>query len=114
MLDLNRALDDVDWGMISDGLPLTARDSQANRRARSGLGLIPRRLSGLGEVWKSPVSQSDLDDRIDAIPRLYHATLAQEPERKSGVEGKREKGRVEIRGGHYIQNEKTTQNTRKQ
>lgn len=80
MLDLNRALDDVDWAMISDGLPLTARHSQANRRARSGLGLIPRRLSGLGEIWKSPVSQSDLDDRIEAIHRPYHAMLAQELE----------------------------------
>src|SRR3990167_4074700 len=80
MLDLNRALDDVDWGMIADGEPLTARHSQANRRARSGLGLIPRRLSGLGEIWKSPIGRSELDDRIEAIHRPYHALLAQELE----------------------------------
>lgn len=80
MLDLNRALDDVDWGMIADGEPDSRYHSQANRRARSGLGLIPRRLSGLGEIWKSSISRAELAERIEGIHRPYHAALAQELE----------------------------------
>lgn len=80
MLDLNRALDDVDWGMIADGRPDSRFHSQANRRARSGLGLIPRRLSGVGEIWKSSISRAELVERIEGIHRPYHAALAQELE----------------------------------
>lgn len=81
MLDLNRAPDDVDWGMISDAKPPPARHSQANRRARSGLGLIPRRLADLGEIWKSPLSQAELDERIEHIHGPYHTLLSHELER---------------------------------
>lgn len=80
ILDLNRALDDVDWGMIADGQPASRHHSQANRRARSGLGLIPRRLSGHGEIWRSPISRAELVERIEGIHRPYHAALAQELE----------------------------------
>ena len=58
MLDLNRAQDDVDWEMIRGGAPLMPRHSHANRRARSGLGLVPRRLPGFGEIWKAGLSKS--------------------------------------------------------
>lgn len=76
MLDLNRAADDVDWSMISDGGPLVARHSLANRRARSGLGLVPRRLPGLGEVWRHRMVRAELDERIAGIHAPYHAALA--------------------------------------
>ncbi len=79
MIDLNRASDDIDWSMIS-GKPRTSLPphSLANRRARSGLGLIPRRLSGLGEIWKQPLSHADLERRIAGIHRPYHQKLSQE------------------------------------
>lgn len=80
MLDLNRALDDVDWGMIAGGQPGSGYHSQANRRARSGLGLIPRRLSGHGEIWRSSISRAELAERIEGIHRPYHAALAQQLE----------------------------------
>ncbi len=77
MLDLNRAPDDVDWGMFDCGAP-DDLDSQApGRRARSGLGLIPRRLPGLGELWKRRHTAAELADRIGAIHEPYHANLAQ-------------------------------------
>lgn len=77
MLDLNRATDDMDWSMVIDGPPRsTARHSLANRRARSGLGLVPRRLPGLGEVWKDRLSRAELDARIVGIHAPYHAALA--------------------------------------
>lgn len=77
MLDLNRAVDDMDWSMVAEGTPRSAtRNSLANRRARGGLGLIPRRLPGLGEIWKARVSKADLDARIAGIHTPYHAALS--------------------------------------
>ncbi|MFZ1742578.1 MAG: N-formylglutamate amidohydrolase, partial [Pontixanthobacter sp.] len=76
MIDLNRATDDVDWDMIIDGAPEGARHSAANRRARSGLGLVPRRLPGLGEIWKSRLTKSELTSRIRQIHVPYHAALS--------------------------------------
>src|SRR6476661_2962161 len=40
MLDLNRSPDDMDWSMVVGGAPSGARHSLANRRARSGLGVV--------------------------------------------------------------------------
>ena len=76
MLDLNRAADDMDWSMVADGAPPGARHSLANRRARSGLGLVPRRLPGLGEVWKGRIARADLDARLATIHAPYHAALS--------------------------------------
>jgi len=82
MLDLNRAVDDIDWGMIEGKTPtVEARHSQANRRSRSGLGLLPRRLSGLGEIWRGPIKRSELDARVEGIHKPDHVALSQELER---------------------------------
>jgi len=75
MLDLNRARDDVDWGMVRGAKQTGPQHSQANRRARSGLGLVPRRLPGFGEIWRSPLEADELDARIEGIHRPYHATI---------------------------------------
>jgi len=85
MLDLNRAHDDIDWDMIA-GARKRARPAQtivgkagsANRRARSGLGLVPRRLPGFGEIWRHPLGRDELDARIDHIHRPYHDFLQSE------------------------------------
>lgn len=76
MIDLNRASDDVDWEMIREGKPEEERRTLTNRRSRSGLGLVPRRLPRLGEIWKGQISQLQLAARIDGIHRPYHQTLA--------------------------------------
>lgn len=75
MIDLNRAPDDIDWGMVSGKPAAKPRNSLANRRARSGLGLVPRRLPGAGELWRSHISPDELDRRISAIHQPYHAAL---------------------------------------
>lgn len=73
MIDLNRAADDVDWEMIEPRPLLFAHRAPApGRRARSGLGLIPRRLPGLGEVWKTRTSRAELDARIAQIHAPWH------------------------------------------
>jgi len=79
MIDLNRAADDVDWDMIAhrsgEGAP-TPGPSASGRRARSGLGLIPRRLPGIGELWKRRHDRAELDARITHVHEPYHNALA--------------------------------------
>lgn len=89
MLDLNRSDDDIDWDMISGARRrerpaqtiFGSRSGRANHRARSGLGLVPRRLPGFGEIWRQPLTRDELDARIDHIHRPYHAFLRHELER---------------------------------
>ena len=90
MVDLNRSTDDIDWEMFSRGSPAdrfpdrhddTLGSYAPGRRARSGLGLIPRRLPGLGELWKRRHDHAELDARIGQIHSPYHECLAAELER---------------------------------
>lgn len=76
MIDLNRAADDIDWDMFGRGAPQDV-GSYTPGRARSGLGLIPRRLPGLGELWKRRHDEADLQARISGIHEPYHACLAE-------------------------------------
>ena len=76
MIDLNRAPDDLDWSMIEDAQPTGSQHSSANRRARSGLGLVPRRVAGVGEIWRNSLSQNDIADRLAGIHEPYHRALA--------------------------------------
>jgi N-formylglutamate amidohydrolase len=75
MIDLNRAENDIDWDMFGRGAPDNLGSHIPGRRARSGLGLIPRRLPGLGELWNRRHEHEDLADRLDGIYRPYHNCL---------------------------------------
>ena len=86
MLDLNRAQDDIDWEMVAEGAPFETNrrrsgSAGSNTRARSGLGLVPRRLPGFGEIWRRRLTQAELTRRIEQIHEPYHAFLAAELER---------------------------------
>lgn len=76
MIDLNRGTEDVDWDMFARGKPDAIGSYTPGLRARSGLGLIPRRLPGLGELWKRRHDEAELAARIDHIHQPYHACLA--------------------------------------
>lgn len=76
MIDLNRAPDDVDWDMFGMRAGDRASGAATGKRARSGLGLIPRRLPGIGELWKRRHSEGDLTERIAKIHEPYHARLS--------------------------------------
>ena len=83
MLDLNRASDDIDWDMVEggaleDGQRSAHRNPGTNARARSGLGLVPRRLPGFGEIWRSRLPREELARRIDRIHQPYHEFLGTE------------------------------------
>jgi len=80
LIDLNRASDDVDWEMIVGGAPRGQRRSLANRRSRAGLGLVPRRLPGVGEIWNRRMTSEELDARIAGVHQPYHRQLGQAAE----------------------------------
>jgi N-formylglutamate amidohydrolase len=77
MIDLNRAPEDVDWDMFAGGRPASAARHNPGMRVRSGLGLIPRRLAGLGELWNRRHDEADLAARIAGIHAPYHHCLAE-------------------------------------
>lgn len=70
MIDMNRAASELDPAAITDrhGLPPTAR-------ARAGLGLIPTRLANIGALWRSPIDEAELEQRLATVHRPYHDTL---------------------------------------
>lgn len=76
MIDLNRAEDDVDWDMFARGRFDRLGSYVPGLRARSGLGLIPRRVPGLGELWKHHHDEDELELRLGSIHRPYHDCLA--------------------------------------
>lgn len=82
MIDLNRADDDIDWDMIEGphirGSIPQPRPAGSNARARSGLGLVPRRLPSFGEIWRQKLPREELNRRIESIHRPYHEFLAKE------------------------------------
>ena len=78
MIDLNRAPSEMDWDMLAEGRPAGQPFVRSGRRARGGLGLIPRRLPGLGEIWQGRITRADLDARIAGVHAPYHATVAAE------------------------------------
>jgi len=77
MIDLNRAPDDVDWDMFGREPDADVGSYTPSRRARSGLGLIPRRLPGVGELWKRRHDEAELASRISGVHEPYHSGLAE-------------------------------------
>jgi N-formylglutamate amidohydrolase len=73
-IDLNRAEDDVDREMLRD-VPVGISFTESTKQ-RGGLGLIPRRLSGAGDVWKRSFSFEDIQRRIADYHRPYHQKVA--------------------------------------
>ena len=79
MIDLNRAPEEMDWDMIAESRARELREPHRTaRRARGGLGLVPRRLPGMGEIWKRRMTGAELDARLAGIHEPYHAALAAE------------------------------------
>lgn len=74
MIDLNRHEREIDPAMVT-GVP---RDwpLHSSAKLRGGLGLMPRRLSGVGELWRRPVGWDEVQAWIAAVHRPYHAAIA--------------------------------------
>lgn len=71
LIDLNRAEAELHPAAIlgRHGEPPTAR-------ARDGLGLIPTRVAGIGELWRAPIDEAELARRLGQVYRPYHDALA--------------------------------------
>ncbi len=73
-IDLNRREDERD-PLIDEGaavLPI----AQQSAKLRSGLGLVPRRASGAGDLWARRFTDADVTARIAQDHRPYHAAVA--------------------------------------
>lgn len=73
-IDLNRNKSEIDINIIH-GLAAT-HTSIATRKVRGGLGLIPRRLSGVGELWRKKWDWEDITRRIQCDHEPYHAKIS--------------------------------------
>lgn len=70
--DLNRAEADFDRTMFSGaGIP----SATPGAKTRGGLGLIPRRLHGVGELWRTSFDADDYRERIQGFHRPYHQAI---------------------------------------
>ena len=74
-IDLNRSELErdpaIDEGAVWSALPAPSA------KLRGGLGLVPRRIAGAGELWKRRLDADDVAARIRDDHRSYHAALAQ-------------------------------------
>ena len=74
-IDLNRAEGErdprLDEGASDAGQPI------ASAKVRSGLGLVPRRTSQAGELWSRRLTGAEVEARIAADHRPYHAALGE-------------------------------------
>lgn len=73
-IDLNRAESDLDAGMFAG--PNAECAASPSIKARGGLGLFPRRLQSCGELWRTPMLQSDAEVRIEQLHRPYHQRIS--------------------------------------
>ncbi len=73
-IDINRSEREIDPEMI---FPQPVRAGlDASVKVRGGLGLVPRRLAGHGNIYRRPISNTDLAARIRDHHRPYHAALS--------------------------------------
>lgn len=85
-IDLNRDENDLDVEMVKGAD--RAKYPTPGAKQRGGLGLIPRRLSGEGDLWKGRFDLDDIEHRIASFHQPYHAEISrilQDMQRKFGV-----------------------------
>ena len=74
-IDLNRDERDIDVEMVS-GLDRSEYPAPSAKQ-RGGLGLIPRRLSGEGDIWSGPFAMADVEARISDYHQPYHSRVSE-------------------------------------
>lgn len=91
IIDLNRDSCDIDRGMFAGDPPVprpeTAVMPRQQPRAARGLGLFPRRLPGMGELWRQPMNSEEADRRIAGVHVPYHLALNAELHRLRELHG---------------------------
>jgi len=74
-IDLNRGEDERD-PKLDEGATIASQPLES-AKIRSGLGLVPRRVAGAGEIWRRKLSSDDVEARIVENHRPYHAALTE-------------------------------------
>ena len=74
-IDLNRAENERD-PRVDEGAPLK-RIPPGALKLRSGLGLIPRRAVRANDLWKRRFTAEEVEARLEADYRPYHAAVAE-------------------------------------
>lgn len=72
-VDLNRGEREFDPGLIGAGARATPLPSA---KVRGGLGVIPRRVIGGGDIWRGALSAAEFEERLTDIHRPWHASIA--------------------------------------
>ncbi len=72
-IDLNRGHRELDADMLS-GVP-RHQLPEPSRKVRGGLGLVPRRLNGTGELWRRKWTWDDVRQRVDHSHAPYHSLV---------------------------------------
>ncbi|NRD90424.1 N-formylglutamate amidohydrolase [Sphingopyxis sp. BSNA05] len=78
-IDLNRNRSEIDPDMVIGMDP--SQTGQMSRKVRGGLGLLPRRLHGAGNLWRNKWSHQHVVDRIEKDHEPYHLMVAHQLDR---------------------------------
>ena len=73
-LDLNRSPAEIDPEMVAGMDP--SQTSHISRKVRGGLGILPRRLHGAGNLWREKWPHRHVMDRIEQDHEPYHIKIA--------------------------------------
>ncbi|MEH6715276.1 N-formylglutamate amidohydrolase [Parasphingorhabdus flavimaris] len=73
-LDLNRSPAEIDPEMVAGMDP--SQTSHISRKVRGGLGILPRRLHGAGNLWREKWPHRHVMDRIEQDHEPYHVKIA--------------------------------------
>ncbi|WP_375381888.1 N-formylglutamate amidohydrolase [uncultured Sphingomonas sp.] len=74
-IDLNRREDERDPAVDEGAAGHAGRTGAAGAKLRNGLGLVPRRANGRGELWRRRWTDAEIAARVAADHRPYHAAL---------------------------------------
>jgi N-formylglutamate amidohydrolase len=85
VIDLNRDPRDIDPRLVH-GLPHNVPLIQSAKQ-RGGLGLFPRTLPGVGDIWRGPMEWEEAERRRDSVHAPYHQSIADMMERASLTNG---------------------------
>ncbi len=84
-VDLNRDERELDPRLLSDSPG--PGDIILSPKVSGGLGVIPSRIAAGGTIWKRPLSPAEVEARMAAVHRPYHAAIAAALDEAQAIHG---------------------------
>lgn len=78
-VDLNRNRSEIDANMVRGLSP--SQLPTPSRKVRGGLGVVPSRLHGIGNLWRKKWEWDDINRRLDSCHEPYHDSISKILER---------------------------------